>query len=119
MASAMMNRKFPLAKKNCILLCGGNIDLNIIAKVIERGQIQRGRLAQISVVVDDLPGNLNRLTKAIADEKANVLEVHHDRVGQGLYLRETRIDFNLETTSREHVEKIKEALRKAGGRILE
>ena len=117
--AAMMNRKFPLAKKNCILLCGGNIDLNIIAKVIERGQIQRGRLAQISVVVDDLPGNLNRLTKAIADEKANVLEVHHDRVGQGLYLRETRIDFNLETTSREHVEKIKEALRKSGGRILE
>ncbi len=117
--AAMMNRKFSLAKKNCILLCGGNIDLNIIAKVIERGQIQRGRLAQISVVVDDLPGNLNRLTKAIADEKANVLEVHHDRVGQGLYLRETRIDFNLETTSREHVEKIKEALRKAGGRILE
>ncbi len=117
--AAMMNRKFPLLKKNCILLCGGNIDLNIIAKVIERGQIQRGRLAQISVVVDDLPGNLNRLTKAIADEKANVLEVHHDRVGQGLYLRETRIDFNLETTSREHVEKIKEALRKAGGRILE
>ncbi len=117
--AAMMNRKFPLAKKNCILLCGGNIDLNIIAKVIERGQIQRGRLAQISVVVDDLPGNLNRLTKAIADEKANVLEVHHDRVGQGLYLRETRIDFNLETTSREHVKKIKEALRKAGGRILE
>ncbi len=117
--AAMMNRKFPLGGKNCILLCGGNIDLNIIAKVIERGQIQRGRLAQISVVVDDLPGNLNRLTQAIADEKANVLEVHHDRVGQGLYLRETRIDFNLETTSREHVEKIKEALRKAGGRILE
>ncbi len=118
--AAMMNRKFPLSKgKNCILLCGGNIDLNIIAKVIERGQIQRGRLAQISVIVDDLPGNLNRLTKAIADEKANVLEVHHDRVGQGLYLRETRIDFNLETTSREHVEKIKEALTKAGGRILE
>ncbi len=118
--AAMMNRKFALSQgKNCILLCGGNIDLNIIAKVIERGQIQRGRLAQISVIVDDLPGNLNRLTKAIADEKANVLEVHHDRVGQGLYLRETRIDFNLETTSREHVEKIKAALKKAGGRILE
>lgn len=120
--AAMMNRKFKLSGgKNCILLCGGNIDLNIVAKVIERGQIQRGRIAQISVVVDDMPGTLNRLTKAIAEEKANVLEVHHDRVGvgQGLYLRETRIDFNLETTSREHVEKIKEALRKVGGRILE
>jgi threonine dehydratase len=117
--AAMMNRKFKLAAKNCILLCGGNIDLNIIAKVIERGQIQRGRLAQISVVVDDLPGNLSRLTKVIADEKANVLEVHHDRVGQGLYLRETRIDFTLETISREHVEKIKEALKRIGGRILE
>lgn len=117
--AATLRKKISLPAKTCIVVSGGNIDLNIIAKVIERGQIQRGRLAQISVVVDDLPGNLNKLTKAIADQQANVLEVHHDRVEQGLYLRETRIDFVLETTSMDHLLKIKDALRAVGGRILE
>jgi threonine dehydratase len=72
----------------------------------------------MSVVVDDLPGNLSRLTQAIAGERANIMEVHHDRVSEGLYLRETRIDFVLETTSPDHVEKIRQALLKVGAKIL-
>lgn len=115
--AAAMNKKFKLGRKNCVILCGGNIDLNIVSKVIERGQIKRGRLVQLSVVVEDLPGSLNRLTQAIAQQKANVLEVHHDRVSQGLFLRETQIDFVLETSSAEHIEKIKQALIEAGGRL--
>lgn len=116
--AAVMNGKIKLGTKNCILLCGGNIDLNIVAKVVERGQIKRGRLAQLSVVVDDLPGTLEKLTHAIALHKANVLEVHHDRVNKGLYLRETQIDFVLETSSPEHIEQIKSALENAGGRVI-
>jgi len=116
--AAAMNRKLNLGKKTCIILSGGNVDLNVISKIIEKGQTKRGRLAELSVVVDDLPGNLNRLTKAIADQKANILEVHHDRISQGLFLRETRIDFVLETSSPEHIQKIKEALTAAGGKIL-
>ncbi len=115
--AAVMNRKLDLGKKSCVLLCGGNIDLNIIAKVIEKGQISKGRLVELSVVVDDVPGNLNRLTQVIARESANILEVHHDRISQGLFLRETRIDFVLETTSFDHIERIKKALIEAGGRI--
>ncbi len=116
--AAVMNKKIKLGAKTCVFLSGGNIDLNIISKVIERGQIKRGRLVQLSVITEDLPGSLNRLTQAIAAEKANVLEVHHDRVTRGLSLRETRIDFVLETTSPDHVEKIKQALAGAGGRFL-
>jgi threonine dehydratase len=116
--AALMSRKLNLGKKTCVVLCGGNIDLNMIAKVIEKGQISKGRLCMLSVVVDDLPGTLNRLTQAIADLRANVLEVHHDRVNQGLFLRETRIDFVLETTGLEHINQIKNALTQAGGRIL-
>jgi len=116
--AAVMNHKVKLGQKNCVFLSGGNIDLNIISKVIERGQIKRGRLVQLSVITEDLPGSLNRLTQAIATEKANVLEVHHDRVTRGLSLRETRIDFVLETTSPDHVEKIKKALVEAGARFL-
>lgn len=115
--AGIMNNKMPLGKKTCVVLCGGNIDLNIISKVIEKGQIRKGRLAELSVIVDDLPGNLSRLTKVIADHGANVLEVHHDRVTHGLYLRETKIDFVLETTSTEHIEKIRKALLDIGARF--
>ena len=114
----MTNRKMDLGKKTCVLLCGGNIDLNIMAKVIDKGLIRKGRLAEISIVVDDLPGNLSRLTKAIADLGGNILQVHHDRVGDGLYLRETRIDFTLETSGAEHAEQIRKAMVAVGGRIL-
>jgi threonine dehydratase len=116
--AAVLSAKVKLGKKNCVLLCGGNIDLNMIAKVIERGQIKRGRLVPLSVVVEDVPGKLSQLTQVIADLKANILQVHHDRVSAGLYLRETKIEFELETTSPEHVHKIKEAMIKIGARIV-
>lgn len=116
--AAVLNGKVKLGKKNCVLLCGGNIDLNMIAKVIERGQIKRGRLVPLSVVVEDVPGKLSQLTQVIADLKANILQVHHDRVSAGLYLRETKIEFELETTSPEHVQKIKDAMIKIGARIV-
>lgn len=116
--AALLNNKLNIGKKCCVILSGGNIDLNIVSKVIEKGQIRKGRLVELSVVVDDTPGTLNRLTKAIADLRANVLEVHHDRISQGLFLRETRIDFVLETSNKEHVQQIRSALEKAGGRIL-
>ncbi len=115
--AAAMNRSLPLGEKTCVFLSGGNIDLNLIAKVIDRGQIKRGRLVELSVIVDDLPGNLSRLTQVLAQNRANILEVHHDRVTQGLYLRETRIDFVLETSSPEHAESIMKALAATGARL--
>jgi threonine dehydratase len=116
--AAAMHRGLDLGKKCCVIISGGNIDLNIISKIIDRGLILRGRLCELSVIVDDLPGNLSRLTQTIALEKANILEVRHDRVSQGLSLRETRIDFTLETLSMEHVEKIKKVLEATGVKII-
>lgn len=115
--AAAMNGKVKLGPKTGIVLSGGNIDLNIVAKIIEKGQTKRGRLVELSVVVDDLPGNLARLTAAIAEQKANVIEVKHDRISQGLYLRETQIDFVLETTSHDHIERVRQALSAIGARI--
>lgn len=117
--AAMMSRKLNLGKKCCVIISGGNIDLNIVSKIIDRGQIVRGRLCELSVVVDDLPGNLSRLTQAIAGQKANILEVRHDRVSKGLSLRETQIDFVLETSGAEHIESIKRALEATGAKIVQ
>lgn len=107
-----------LGKKTCIVVSGGNIDLNIVSQVIQRGQIQRGRLCELSVIVPDVPGSLSRLTSVLAEQRANILEVHHDRIRNGLGLKETRIDFVIETTSLQHIEEIRQALIKVGAQIL-
>lgn len=108
--AAAMSGKIQLGAKSCIIISGGNIDLNLISKIIERGLSLRGRICELSVIVDDLPGNLSRLTQTIGDLNANILDVRHDRVSKDLSLRQTRIAFVLETTSLEHIEKIKTAL---------
>lgn len=115
--AAVLSGKVKLQKKNCVMVCGGNIDLNIVSQVIQRGQIQRGRLSEMSVIVPDIPGSLSQLTKILAEHKANILEVHHDRVKSGLNLKETKIDFVIETTSLEHIEKIRQALKNWGAKV--
>lgn len=112
------NKKLNLGKKCCVLVCGGNIDLNIVSDIIQRGQIQRGRLCELSVIVPDIPGSLSRLTQILAQHRANVLEVHHDRIKSGLSLKETRIDFVLETTSHEHIELIRKNMIEVGARFV-
>jgi threonine dehydratase len=113
--AAAMAGKVPLGKKTCLLLSGGNIDLNLIGKVIDLGLIRKGRLTEISVIVPDIPGILSQMTAIIAKEKANVLQVHHDRVERDLQLRETRIDFLIETTSHDHADCVRKVLQCVDG----
>lgn len=115
--AAVLSNKVKLGKKNCITVSGGNIDLNIVSQVIQRGQIERGRLSEMSVIVPDVPGSLSQLTKILAEFKANIMEVHHDRIKFGLNLKETKIDFVIETTSHEHIARIREALKKWGAKV--
>ena len=118
--AAVMSRgdKLGLGKKSCVVLCGGNIDMTVMSKVIERGLREEHRLARLTLVVDDLPGNLNRLTTVMASMRANILEVYHDRVSPELGLRETRIDFLVETASLDHISEIKTALKEQGFKII-
>jgi threonine dehydratase len=107
-----------LGKKTCVILCGGNIDLNVMAKVIERGLRREHRLARLTVIVDDMPGNLNRITAVMAENRANILEVYHDRVSPELGLRETRIDLLVETSSDEHIAQIQASLKAQGFKVI-
>ncbi len=116
--AAVFSGKLNLGKKCCVLISGGNIDLSMISKVIERGQRRDHRLARLAVVVEDLPGNLTQLTSIFSLQRANILEVYHDRVSPDLGLRETRIDFLIETSSDEHLQQIENALKAAGCRLI-
>lgn len=106
-----------LGKKTCLVLSGGNVDMNTISQVIERGLAKAGRIARLCVVVPDHPGSLNQLTNVIASERANILEVHHDRLGDHLRLHETAIEFLLETRSSDHLNKVLEGFKKVGAHI--
>ena len=108
-----------LGKKTCLVLSGGNIDLNLVSKVIERGLIQRGRLIRLSVVVADRPGTLMKLTNAIAEKGANIIDVAHDRVRPGVKLSETAIEFLLETRSLQHAGEIKSVFAALGARVID
>ena len=117
--STSLKYQLKRAYSSCVMefQSGGNIDLNLVSKVIERGLSKRGRLVRVTVIVFDRPGSLNRLTSLIAEKGANILDVKHDRVRAGVRLSETAIEFLLETRSLEHAEELREAFRQTGARI--
>lgn len=115
--AALFQKKLKIGKKVCCVLSGGNVDLNIVSKVIDQGLSRRGRLVQLEVRIIDQPGSLSKLTKIIADKRANILEVYHDRLATGMHLNETKIEFVLETFSHEHIEEIKQELRNIGAKV--
>ena len=118
-AAAMFN-KFPIAGKKVVaIVSGGNIDVSILSRVIERGLIKSGRSSTLLIELIDKPGQLKDVSRIIADCGGNVTSVHHERAGEtkdvnGCYLR-----LKMETRNFEHVQQIIEALRAEGFRIVE
>ena len=116
--AAVLNGSLKPEGPSCILLCGGNIDLNLIGNIIDSGLRRTGRLFRLSVVVDDFPGKLAHLTREFAKAKANVIDVVHDRINPDISLRQTRIDFLLETMGFHHIEEIKNKVREGKIQII-
>lgn len=100
-----------------MVLSGGNIDVNLLSRIIDRGLINDGRLAHMEVTVLDRPGALAALTGLIAQQGANILRLDHRRGTEALRITEAEIDLTLETRGRPHVEELAAALRSAGYRV--
>lgn len=97
-----------------MVLSGGNIDVNLLSRIIDRGLINDGRLARMEVRVQDRPGALAALTARLAEMGANILRLDHRRGTQGLWLTEVAVELTLETRGRAHVDQMVEALESAG-----
>ena len=104
-------------RRTVVLVCGGNIDVTLLAKIIERGLVKDGRLLRIRVYLQDRPGALFTLTEILARERANIVETLHNRAYYGVSLGETVIDVTLETRGASHITAISHALREAGFRF--
>jgi len=113
--AALLNHKLPLAaKKVAVLVCGGNIDVTLLSRIIERGLVKDGRLVRLRVHLPDYPGALHKLTGILAQHRANIVETSYDRAYYGVNLGDTAIDITMETRGPDHIAELLSALGAAG-----
>jgi len=115
LAAVMGGRCPELARlKVALLLCGGNIDLSILDRVIDKGLVADGRRWRFAARISDRPGGIARLTAVIAAAGANVREVVHDRAFSGADVFSTAVEVTVETAGHEHVAALEAALAAEG-----
>lgn len=109
--AAVLNKKTSnLGKKVGVLVCGGNIDVTLLSRIIERGLVKDGRLLRIRIHLPDHPGALVNLSKVIADHQSNIIETSFNRAYYGVVLGDTAIDITMETRGPDHIAEIVAAL---------
>jgi threonine dehydratase len=115
--AALLQKKTSLqGAHTAVLVGGGNIDVTLLSRIIERGLVQDGRLIRLRIHLLDKPGALHELTRLIAEYRANIVDTLHNRAYYGVNLGDTVIDITMETRGREHAAELLEALTAAGYR---
>jgi len=99
-----------------VVLSGGNLDFNLLSRIVEHGLATSGRYLTVRVAVDDRPGRLAHAVAVLADAGANVLDVQHRRTGSQLTFGQVEVEFLVETRNRAHGEAVLAAFRAAGYR---
>lgn len=117
-AAAIFN-KLPIKdKKTVCLVSGGNIDVNILSRVITRGQITTGRKADLVIALDDRPGQLRQVSEIVSSCGANVVGVQHNRSDVNMPITGCYLKLELETRDQAQIEEIKTKLLAAGFNLL-
>lgn len=113
--AAAMFGKLPIDGEDVVcVVSGGNIDVNTLNRVINRGLAKAGRVCQFELEVQDKPGTLSNVLKVVGDQGANVLSVNHERIGSASQVNSCVLHLELETLNHEHIERIRRALSDAG-----
>lgn len=114
--AAVMNGKIPEidGKNVCCLVSGGNIDVTILSRVIERGLKMGGRTADIRIALSDKPGQLAGVASIVSDLGANVVSVNYDSTDLDMNITDCYLRVGIETRDFEHIVSIRQALKDAG-----
>jgi threonine dehydratase len=91
----------------------------MIARIIERGLVKDGRVVRLAVLLRDRPGALAGLTRLVAECRANVLHIQHDRAFSRARIGDTEVELTLETSGRDHIDAVKRHLAEAGYAVTE
>lgn len=116
--AAVMFNKVPVkGKKTVCIVSGGNIDVTLLNRVINRGMLKLGRLCSIEIELEDEPGQLVGVSSCIARSGGNVTGVHYDRISNVEKVSSCILKLDVETKNHEHIDQIKQELRKQGFRL--
>ena len=117
--AAAMFDKIPMKNKNIVcVVSGGNIDVTILSRVIERGLLTSGRTCNLCIELMDKPGQLQAVSAIFASLGANIISVHHERASEAMDINGCYLRIVLETRNYEHIDMITAALKNAGFRLV-
>lgn len=114
--AAMLSGKLPELqdKKVVLLLCGGNVDLTVLHRLIEIGMVADGRLIRFSAQISDRPGGLAELARLISEIDASIIDIEHDRTFAGLDLSEVNVLCTVQTRDHQHIRELFTLLERHG-----
>ena len=118
-AAAMFNKVPIQGKKTVCLVSGGNIDVTILSRVIKRGLLMSGRTCMLNIQLLDKPGQLKLVSEIIADMGGNVISIHHERANEGSDVNGCFLRITMETRDYNHIQEIRDALTKAGLKLVD
>ncbi len=118
--AAVMFNKVPVkGKKTICVVSGGNIDVTILSRVINRGLATSGRICTLIIELADKPGQLLKVCQVIASMGGNIVSVHHERNNDSKKVTDCVLRLSVETKNQEHVDAITKALTDNGLKIRE
>ena len=117
--AAVMFNKLPVKGKNTVcVVSGGNVDVTILSRIIDRGLLKSGRLEKLSIHLTDKPGQLRDMSAIIAEAGANIVSVNYEHAEKGSDVNSCIIRIELETKDRAHIKEVRKALSDAGFHIM-
>ena len=113
--AALLHRDLGLSgRRVVVVISGGNIDVNLVSRVIQRGLVKSGRLCRLWITARDVSGTLHEITGAVARARANIVSIEHDRAFSGVELGQTRVELVIETNDLEHIAAVETELTRVG-----
>ena len=117
LAAMLADRERFRGKKVATLLCGGNIDIHLLANVLVRDLVRQGRIARLRVAVQDQPGALAAITRQVFEAGANIIEIRHSRIFTALPAKDTVIEVECEAKDPETIDQVVARLEGAGFKV--
>ena len=118
--AALLGGKIPVdGKRVAVVLSGGNVDSNLVARVLEHGLSHAGRYMVLRQLIEDRPGRLSRLLAVVSGTGVNILQVGHLRHGPSVPMGHVEVQLELETRNSAHADEVRERLRESGYTLTE
>ena len=114
LAALLSKRLKTRVKKIVLVISGGNIDFHLLDRIIEKGLAQTGRLVRMGILLRDVPGSLSTLTDLVAQHRANILHIIHERAAKDIPIGFSKVILVLETRGSDHIREIKKGMKEKG-----